>query len=162
MFKDKSLRNNDKLPQYTVGKYGLKKIEETNYDISKHKVFTINDFVVGIGIDEIDISKDICGSISPVYDVYTLNKINYINSLEITLKKQLINKKNILSRKSTRREFEIDKNELKKFNILVCDNSTFSINYNSIMLIKKTIEILEKEYNSLIQYKQYLLDNMFI
>ena len=95
-------------------------------------------------------------------DVYTLNKINYINSLEITLKKQLINKKNILSRKSTRREFEIDKNELKKFNILVCDNSTFSINYNSIMLIKKTIEILEKEYNSLIQYKQYLLDNMFI
>ena len=156
-------KNNHKFQQYTIGKNGIKKIDEINYDISNHKIFKKFNVIVGIGIDEIGINKDLeYGSVSPVYDVYNIRNLKYFDSIYVTLKEQLWKKRNFITRKSTRREFEVDKYELKKMMIRVADNKDFTNVYQSITNIKKVIEILNFSFNNLKAIKSYILRHMFI
>ena len=156
-------KNNHKFQQYTLGKNGIKKIDEINYDISNHKIFKKFNIIVGIGIDEIGINKDLeCGSVSPVYDVYNIRNLKYFDSIYVTLKEQLWKKRNFITRKSTRREFEVDKYELKKTILRVVDNKDFTNVYQSITNIKKAIEILNFSFNNLKIIKSYILRHMFI
>ncbi len=155
-------RNNLSLKQYTVGKYGIKEMDEGKYDISNHKIFNPTNLIVGIGIEEIGISENTNGSVSPIYDVFKINNDSYYDSVRITLKSQLWSNRNFITKKSTRREYEVDKKELLKMKIYVCKSQEFN---NITMLIdsnKKTIELLEQKLNSLIVFKKYLLNNMFI
>ena len=156
-------KNNHKFQQYTIGKNGIKKIDEINYDISNHKIFKKFNVIVGIGIDEIGINKDLeYGSVSPVYDVYNIRNLKYFDSIYVTLKEQLWKKRNFITRKSTRREFEVDKYELKKMMLRVVDNKDFTNVYQSITNIKKVIEILNFSFNNLKTIKSYILRHMFI
>ena len=156
-------KNNHKFQQYTIGKNGIKKIDEINYDISNHKIFRKFNIIVGIGIDEIGINKDLeYGSVSPVYDVYNIRNLKYFDSIYVTLKEQLWKKRNFITRKSTRREFEVDKYELKKMMLRVVDNKDFTNVYQSITNIKKVIEILNFSFNNLKTIKSYILRHMFI
>ena len=156
-------KNNHKFQQYTIGKNGIKKIDETNYDISNHKVFKKFNIIIGIGIDEIGSNKDLeYGSVSPVYDVYNIKILKYFDSIDVTLKEQLWKKRNFITRKSTRREFEVDKYELKKITLKVIDNKDFINICQSITNIKKIIEILNFCFNNLKILKAYLLGQMFI
>ena len=162
LFSSISEKNIFLLKQYTVGKYGIKEMDEGKYDISKHKVFNPTNLIVGIGIEEICISEITNGSVSPIYDVFGINNNSYYDSIRLTLKKQLWNKRNFITKKSTRREYEVDKKELLKMKIYVCDNKIFNNMAVSIDLNKKTIEMFEQKLNSLIHVKNYLLNNMFI
>ena len=156
-------KNNHNFQQYTIGKNGIKKIDEINYDISNHKVFKKFNVIVGIGIDEIGINKDLeYGSVSPVYDVYNIRNLKYFDSIYVTLKEQLWKKRNFITRKSTRREFEVDKYELKKMILKVVDNKDFTNVYQSITNIKKVIEILKASFNNLKILKTCILRHMFI
>lgn len=156
-------KNNHKFQQYTIGKNGIKKIDEINYDISNHKIFKKFNVIVGIGIDEIGINQDLeYGSVSPVYDVYNIRNLKYFDSIYVTLKEQLWKKRNFITRKSTRREFEVDKYELKKMMLRVVDNKDFTNVYQSITNIKKVIEILNFSFNNLKTIKSYILRHMFI
>ena len=162
LFSSISEKNIFLLKQYTVGKYGIKEMDEGKYDISKHKVFNPTNLIVGIGIEEICISEITNGSVSPIYDVFGINNNSYYDSIRLTLKKQLWKKRNFITKKSTRREYEVDKKELLKMKIYVCDNKIFNNMAVSIDLNKKTIEMFEQKLNSLIHVKNYLLNNMFI
>lgn len=156
-------KNNHKFQQYTIGKNGIKKIDEINYDISNHKIFKKFNVIVGIGIDEIGINKDLeYGSVSPVYDAYNIRNLKYFDSIYVTLKEQLRKKRNFITKKSTRREFEVDKYELKKTILKVVDNKDFTNVYQSITNIKKAIENLNVSFNNLKILKAYILRNMFI
>ena len=149
--------------QYTIGKNGIKKIDEIKYDISNHKVFKKFNVIIGIGIDEIGINKDLeYGSVSPIYDVYNIRNFKYFDSIYVTLKEQLWKKRNFITRKSTRREFEVDKYELGKMTLKVVDNKDFINVYQSITNIKKVIEILNFSFNNLKIIKSYILRHMFI
>ena len=139
LFDNQIEKNNHYFQQYTIGKNGIKKIDEINYDISNHKIFKKFNVIIVIGIDEIGINKDLeYGSVSPIYDVYNIRNLKYFDSIYVTLKEQLWNKRNFITRKSTRREFEVDKYELLR----VVDNKDFTNVYQSITNIKKVIEIL--------------------
>ena len=162
LFSSSNKKNFLSLKQYTVGRYGIKEMDVGKYDISKHKVFSPTNLIVGIGIEEIGISESIKGSVSPIYDVFTINNNSYYDSIRLTLKKQLWHKRNFITKKSTRREYEVDKKELLKMKILACENESFHNITKAIDFNKKTIELLEHKLNSLIDAKKYLLNNMFI
>lgn len=90
-----------------------------------------------------------------------LNK-DFFDCLEITLKRQLWNRRNFITRKSTRRAFEVDKKELMKVNMFVVDNENFKNVYNSIVFVEKLIDSLITQLMHLKNIKLYFLDKMFI
>lgn len=162
LFKIKNQRNKDNLKQYAVGKYGIKEMSDEKYDISNHKIFGNGDLIIGIGLEEIGISNNINGCVSPVYDVFSIVKKDYFQSVKWTLKKQLWRKRRFISKKSTRREFEVDKNELMKLDIGVVSNHDFYHYYHIFNNVDNFINYLEKSYSILLGIKSFFLRNMFI
>ena len=162
LFEEQKERNISNFKQYTVGKDGLKKIEETNYELSNHLVFHPNCLLVGIGIDEIAISENITGSVSPVYKVYAIDDFKYVDYCKYYLKPLLWKRKAIITKKSTRREFEIDINELRKMKLPACNNEEFKSLYKIIRLVDNKIDYVTHKYKFLIKLKNYLLQNLFI
>ena len=152
----------DGLNQYTVGKEGLKPILESNYDLQKHKIFQPNCLLIGIGIEEIAVSVNDSGSVSPVYNVYRINNKDYLNYTRFFLKSILWRKKAFITRKSTRREYEIDAKELLRFNLPVPFDLQFSRICNSIESLDILIQQLTNKLKQLNRVKSYLLKNMFI
>lgn len=133
-----------------------------NYDISNHKTFKLHDIVIGIGLEEIGISDNLNGCVSPVYDVYKLNNDIYFQSLKYTLKRQLWAKRNYISRKSTRREFEVDKRELDKLYISMLTDLKFKKYYDTLDTLNSLLQNKEQKLQDLLKIKEYLLNNMFI
>lgn len=162
LFEEQKERNISNFKQYTVGKDGLKKIEETNYELSNHLVFHPNCLLVGIGIDEIAISENITGSVSPVYKVYAIDDFKYVDYCKYYLKPLLWKRKAFITKKSTRREFEIDINELRKMKLPACNNEEFKSLYKIIRLVDNKIDYVTHKYKFLIKLKNYLLQNLFI
>ena len=114
--------NNNDYPQYTIGKQGLLPlpIESQKYNKKHHIVFKENTCIFGIGINEVGVSIDTIGCCSPIYKVYSINgKIIDTYFLQQFINKYLMLNINKITKKSTRREFEIDNSELLKisFNI---------------------------------------------
>ena len=162
LFISRAKKNKQGFQQYTIGKFGIRKLEETNYNILNHKVFEKDNLIIGIGIEEIAFSHVQYGSVSPVYDVFEMVNKDFFDCLEITLKKQLWNRRNFITRKSTRRAFEVDKKELMKVNVFVVDNENFKNVYNSIVFVEKLIDSLITQLIRLKNIKLYFLDKMFI
>ena len=108
--------------QYTAGKYGLKLISDNKikYDISKHKYFHPNSLILGIGIEEMGVSKDIFGCVSPIYMVYSINQ-DIINTEFVNqyLRVELNKYKGTITHRSTRREYEFDNKELHNLKIKI-------------------------------------------
>ena len=116
-----SIPNTNKLKQYTIGKNGIKELDDFRHSIDKHKVFKKNDLIVGIGIDEINVNINLdYGCCSPVYRVYSINT-NLLNPKfgYFYIRKAIDRIKNKITRKSTRREFEFDHKEFIKYSILL-------------------------------------------
>lgn len=164
LFKKYSKNNNLNYPQYTIGKYGIKNMEQSKlYSIEHHIVFEPNSLILGIGIEECGVSKDLYGCCSPIYKTYKINnKIIKPDFVDLFIKLFLEKKKNFISQKSTRREYEIVYSLLDKTSF-----SIPSINEQEKILIpiKKLIEKLnlEKEIlNKYVDEKNYLLANLFI
>ncbi len=157
--------NNNDYPQYTIGKQGLLPlpIESQKYNKKHHIVFKENTCIFGIGINEVGVSIDTIGCCSPIYKVYSINgKIIDTYFLQQFINKYLMLNINKITKKSTRREFEIDNSELLKIsfnipNLLVQKRISNIFNKISIYL-KLNLEILE----NLQCLKKYLLTKMFI
>ena len=157
--------NNNDYPQYTIGKQGLLPlpIESQKYKKKHHIVFKENTCIFGIGINEVGVSIDTIGCCSPIYKVYSINdKIIDTYFLQQFINKYLMLNINKITKKSTRREFEIDNSELLKIsfnipNLLVQKRISNIFNKISIYL-KLNLEILE----NLQCLKKYLLTKMFI
>ncbi|GAA7948998.1 hypothetical protein COL447_17950 [Helicobacter pylori] len=157
--------NNNDYPQYTIGKQGLLPlpIEKQKYNKKHHIVFKENTCIFGIGINEVGVSIDTIGCCSPIYKVYSINdKIIDTYFLQQFINKYLMLNINKITKKSTRREFEIDNSELLKIsfnipNLLVQKRISNIFNKISIYL-KLNLEILE----NLQCLKKHLLAKMFI
>ena len=157
--------NNNDYPQYTIGKQGLLPlpIENQKYNKKHHIVFKENTCIFGIGINEVGVSIDTIGCCSPIYKVYSINdKIIDTYFLQQFINKYLMLNINKITKKSTRREFEIDNSELLKIsfnipNLLVQKRISNIFNKISIYL-KLNLEILE----NLQCLKKHLLAKMFI
>lgn len=151
-------------PQYTVGKYGIKSMEQSNlYSTNNHIVFEPNSLILGIGIEECGVSKDLYGCCSPIYKIYKINnKIIKPDFVDLFIRLFLKKKKNFISQKSTRREYEIVYSLLDKTLFCIPSiNEQEKITFH----IKKLIEKLnlEKEIlNKYVEEKNYLLANLFI
>ena len=162
LYVDINERNIDGLNQYTVGKEGLKPILESNYDLQNHKIFQPKCLLIGIGIEEIAVSVNDSGSVSPVYNVYKINNKDYLNYTRFFLKSILWQKKAFITRKSTRREYEIDTNELLRLNLPVPVDSQFGKVCKSIEALDILIQQSTNKLKQLNRVKSYLLKNMFI
>ena len=162
LYVDINERNIDSFNQYTVGKEGLKPILESNYDLQNHKIFQPNCLLIGIGIEEIAVSVNDSGSVSPVYNVYRINNKDYLNYTRFFLKPILWRKKAFITRKSTRREYEIDAKELLRFNLPVPVDSQFGKVCKSIEALDILIQQFTNKLKQLNKVKSYLLMNMFI
>lgn len=152
IFIEKNSKNIDNFPQYTIGKYGLNKIKNSKHSVLNHKNFFKNYLILGIGTDEIVLNINIdSGCCSPIYKTYLINNTKYSLYFFHFIKKIINTNKNKFSKKSTRRENEFDFLQLKKFNILIPDNSYF-----------KMIKFIDNVYNfnEKIKQKEYLIKNI--
>ena len=137
-------------------------ILESNYDLQNHKIFQPKCLLIGIGIEEIAVSVNDSGSVSPVYNVYKINNKDYLNYTRFFLKSILWQKKAFITRKSTRREYEIDTNELLRLNLPVPVDSQFGKVCKSIEALDILIQQSTNKLKQLNRVKSYLLKNMFI
>lgn len=156
-------KNKDGYLQYTIGVNGIKQLESdrNTYDISKHKCFEPNSLILGIGINEIGISN--CyGCCSPVYSTYKINtEIAVPDFIKYYIPIIFNKNKGLITRKSTRREFEFTK-DIKNLTILLPDIKEQIKIANLLETINLNIEKENKLLILLKQYKQGLLQQMFI
>ena len=157
-------KNINNYRQYTIGKNGIFPINNSRYNIINHKIFKLNNLILGIGIDEININTNILkGSCSPIYKVCKINT-DILNpkfgSYYIKIK---INKeKNKICKKSSRREFEIIyKNFLELKIKLPCKQEQQKI-ASFLSAIDKKIELTKSRLENLKSYKKGLLQKMFV
>ena len=162
LFEEYNVKNEEDFLPYTVGKYGLKQIQDFNYNISNHKVFKPNSLLIGLGIEEIAFSTKTTGSVSPVYNVYSLKSCCDDSFVNIFLKPLLWIKKAFITKKSTRREFEIDKKALENMKIPYLNSNEIKYLCYSIKKVDKLIETLMDKKDKLDFCKKYLLEAMFI
>ena len=156
--------NIDIWKQYTIGKYGIRQLEQNEkYDISKHVIFYPDSCILGIGIEEIGISLDITGCCSPIYKTYKINN-NYVLTkyFYYFINYYFMKYKNRITQKSTRRNYEIDYKALKTifFNIP-------HTNYQKqVVLLLDVIFKIYKNESILLNFyrlqKKFLLNNLFI
>ena len=164
VFKEYREFNSNNIDQYTVGKYGIKKMEQSDlYSKDKHIVFHPNCLVLGIGIEECGVSLNINGSCSPIYKVYKINNDIITTEYCYYFIKLYLNKyRRFITQKSTRREFEIQYNELKNISF---ELPSRVIQKEYSQLLCSLNNKVENESNILLKYqeqKRFLLNNLFI
>ena len=160
IFAEYTLLNTENLRQYTIGKNGIKEINDNKYEINNHKVFVRNDFIVGIGIDEMNVNLNIeKGSCSPIYNVYSTNE-NFVNPnfIYFYIRKAIERIKPFITRKSTRREFEFNSSEFIKYKIKLPNlkeqqkiAEVLTACDDEINLLNLKLENLKKQKQGLIQ-----------
>lgn len=85
--------------------------------MKNHKIFEDVCLLIGLGINEIAVSNQKNGCVSPVYSVFKINFSNDYLYFNYFFKAILWRKKALITRKFTRREFEIDMNEFCKMKV---------------------------------------------
>ena len=162
MFDEYKEINKNNYPQYTVGKHGLIKIDDINYDLSKHSIFSERNLLIGIGIEEITVSIKDKGCVSPVYTVYSINESLNDNYFYWFLKDLLIIQKRSITKKSTRRKFEIDKKELNKCKISYVMDEFIKCSISTLITISLKIRNFEQQLFLIKNIKSKILKDMFI
>ena len=162
LFKKEKIKNSQNFSQYTVGKDGLKKLEESDYDLSNHLIFESGYLLIGVGIDEIVISENTIGCVSPVYNVYKILDRSYLPYCKYFLKPILWRKKAFITRKSTRREYEVDTTAVENIHLPIVHSPAFGLLCKSLDMVEMKLFLEEKLKEKLIIQKKYLLADMFI
>ena len=164
LFQEYSELNVNSYNQYTAGKYGLKLISDNKikYDISKHKYFHPNSLILGIGIEEMGVSSNIFGCVSPIYMVYSINQdiidTEFVNQY---LRVELNKYKGTITHRSTRRKYEFDNKELHNLKIKIpCLEEQIKI-ANVLSKYDELIAISKNQLNILQTLKKGLLQQMF-
>jgi restriction endonuclease S subunit len=157
------MTNEKNLPQYTIGKNGIKLIEKTNYELEKHIVFKKDSLILGLGIEEIGVSINENGCCSPVYTTYTINE-DLVSPLYCYyfISKEILGIRGKITKKSTRRDYELDIKALNSIPIHIPPlASQINISNHLDVLNEELCTYIELliEYNKL---KKFLLDSIFI
>lgn len=165
LFKEYSKTNTEGLQQYTAGKYGLKLIddEKIRYDITKHKAFEKNSLVLGIGIEEVGVSQNLSGCVSPIYTTYKIDteKIDTV-FVNYHIKEQLYKNKGCITHKSTRRDYEFENKELERLFITLPLSLEEQKKIANLMTeIDNLIASAEHEVEFTKQLKKAMLQKMF-
>ena len=161
--KYKLFANDESLKQVTIGKTGLNIINKTNYKINNHKLIEINSLIIGIGIEEINFNlnlEKIC--CSPIYQTYRLN--DEFNNIFICyfISKIISRNRNLITKKSTRREYEVIIKDLEKLKIPI-PNSREQYKFGNLMLdLDLMIQKLNNKIKLMKKRKLFYLNNLFI
>ena len=161
--KYKLFANDETLKQVTIGKTGLNIINKTNYKINNHKLIEINSLIIGIGIEEINFNlnlEKIC--CSPIYQTYRLND-EFNNIFICYFISEIISKnRNLITKKSTRREYEVIIKDLEKLKIPI-PNSREQYKFGNLMLdLDLMIQKLNNKIKLMKKRKLFYLNNLFI
>ena len=164
LFKEYKEYNINLLNQFTIGKYGIKEMEQSNiYSTKNHLVFHRDCLILGIGIEEIGVSVNISGSCSPIYKIYNINNSTISTKyVYYFIRYYLVYNKNHITQKSTRREFEIKYNELSKLILEIPSLPTQEKYVNILESLDNKIINESSLLNLFIKQKNYLLNKMFI
>ena len=157
-------KNLNLFPQYTIGKKGIVLLDESKHNIREHKIFRKGNFVIGIGIDEMNVNINVeNGCCSPIYNIFDISELELLSIFAYFYLPQFLNKnKRMFTKKSTRREYEISKSDLLKEKIILpCLQEQTKI-ANFLSSIDKKIELTTKELNSTKEFKKALLQQMFV
>lgn len=164
IFQEYSMKNVLSLSQFTIGKYGLKRIEsDLLYKTTEHKMFNPNSMILGIGIEEIGFSfRDIKGCVSPIYNTYSINlSIAMPKYLKYVFPYVLNSYKYVISKKSTRREYEIESKALSKIIMKLPDLEIQFKIANMLEHFEKLITNEQRLLEKLSVTKKSLLDILF-
>ena len=151
-------KNKENLPQYTIGKRGIKIIKKTNYKTNNHKVFEKYDFITGIGIDEMNFNMEIeKGVCSPIYNVFKLKNKDLKYFMYFYVKFNIKIYRDRFTKSLTRRKYEIVKKDFLKCpfyiapqNILEVFNQKTKLFFEKILENKKENEILRNLRDTLL------------
>ena len=162
IFTEYTLLNDDKLKQYTIGKNGIKEIDDCNYEVDKHKIFMKNDFIVGIGIDEMNVNINLDkGSCSPIYHVYSTNENLVVPKFIYYYVRRAVEKiKPFITKKSTRREYEFNAKEFIKHKILAPSLKEQEKIAEVLMACDDEINLLNLKLENLKKQKQGLMQKL--
>jgi type I restriction enzyme, S subunit len=157
-------RNKNLYPQFTIGKKGINLLEDSRHNIERHKIFKLNDFVIGIGIDEMNVNTHIKnGCCSPIYNVFQLNNSDLISLFAFYYLPEYLNKnKRRFTKKSTRREYEIIKIDLLKEMILLPSLKEQKKIASFLSSIDIKVKYIQNQLKFIKEYKKGLLQQMFI
>ncbi|PSM51318.1 type I restriction/modification system, specificity subunit [Campylobacter blaseri] len=162
IFKEYAEFNNLNLKQYTIGKNGINEIKDYKYNTKKHKIFKKNDLIIGLGVNEVNTNIFIeNGCCSPIYRTYSIN-INLIKPIfsYYYLPRALNFIKHLISKKSTRREFEFDGKEFIKQNIKLPSLKEQEKIAKILTLCDDEINLLKQELENLKEQKQGLMQKL--
>ena len=161
-FKKYNIKANKHDTQVTIGKKGINLLSNQLHSTEKHKKILQNSLIIGIGIQDFCVNiniSDIC--CSPIYSTYSINGIHPL-FVESIISKFLYKKRNLFTKKSTRREYEIIPKELEKIALP-------KINYDECNKISRLFEKINSDINFLnykIDFlkkrKKWYLVNLFI
>ena len=155
-------KNTKKLKQFTIGKNGISEINKINYDISNHIVFEPNNLIIGIGINEVATSIDKKGCCSPIYSVFSINN-KLIDTLfcKYYIPIVLLKNKNLICKKSTRRDFEIINECLYDLKLTLPNIETQKKVGNMFKILDDLIALHEEKLVALETYNKGLRQKLF-
>lgn len=99
---------------------------------------------------------------SPVYNVYKIINLENFAYTKYFLKPLLWREKAFITRKSTRREYEVDINSMVNIKLPISHNKKFVLICESIRQIEQKISNYYMRSDLLKKGKKYLLDSLFI
>jgi type I restriction enzyme S subunit len=161
-YNEKNRQHNYK--QYTIGKNGIKLIDDIRYNILNHKTFKLNDLIIGIGINEINLNINIVnGCCSPIYTIYKIDEyiLNPIFGYYY-IPKKIYEYRNKITKISSRRNFDIIHKDLLNLQIPFPSVEEQQKIASFLTAIDKKIELNKNKIENLKTYKKGLLQKMFI
>jgi len=161
-YNEKNKKHNYK--QYTIGKNGIKLIDDIRYNISNHKTFKLNDLIIGIGINEINLNINILnGCCSPIYTIYKIDE-HILNPFfgYYYIPKKIYEYRNKITKISSRRNFDIIHKDLLNLEIPFPSLQEQQKIASFLSAVDKKIELVTKKLENLKAYKKGLLQKMFV
>ncbi|MEN9911630.1 MAG: hypothetical protein RI956_74 [Pseudomonadota bacterium] len=153
----------------SIGKYGIRKRSEIyskvlSNDLSKNKVISKNNLVIGMGSTQIDIGiliDDEKYCVSPAYSTFKITGVNsyFLEQYLLQINKEISKLFMVIS---ARQGKSVNKDGLLNFNILIPSSLEQTKISNFLGSIDKKIDVIQKKIIKTEGWKKGLLQKMFV